>query len=207
MNQTCKIWTEEVMSALFGTSRTLSGISDTSSSKHKPKLSVAEGETLAINVQENIVLACKMLWGVRKREFSDAAGIRLFVDELVSTVNDGLLIDDQLLYRTWETKFLFQVKPHQIETEYIRFCEWLTQALDTVDAVVVAAEIERELNWRIHPFADACGRVSKLLSAFVLLRKGFSPPKYKSQEEYYAAMNFWLNFYRDLCSDGAQVSR
>src|SRR3989338_8112349 len=98
-------WTESVLGALAGMSRTLGGTSDTTSSADKPKLGVSEGEALASRTEQNLRQALGFLWENRERRFESAAEVLELVDTLAAMVSDGLLTDGQSLYRTWETKF------------------------------------------------------------------------------------------------------
>jgi Fic family protein len=196
-----KKWVESVLQALAGLSRTLGGVSDTSSASEKPKLVESEGEALARRTRENLEHALEFLWENSKQHFASPAEVRQFVDALAAKVSKGLLQPGQSLYRTWETKFR-QTPVAEIETEYQRFCEWLFEALADADAVKTAALVEKRLDGKIHPFADGCGRTSKLLAAFVLLRAGLSPVSHRSRSEYYSRINAsdeeWIRYYRAL---------
>ena len=195
-------WTEKVLSALAGMSRTLGGASDTTSSTDKPKLGVSEGEALASRTERNLRQALGFLWDSRACRFESAAEVREFVDILAAMVSNGLLAPGQSFYRTWETKF-GQTKVAAIEAEYREFCEWLFGALADSDSVKVAALVEYRLDGKIHPFADGCGRTAKLLAAFVLLRGNRTPPRYGVRKEYYGKISQseteWVSYYRPLC--------
>ncbi len=193
-------WIQSVLQALAGLSRTLGGVSDTSSAAEKPKLA-DEGEALARRTRENLEQALEFLWENRERRFASPAEARQFVDALAEKVSAGLLQPGQPLYRTWETKFR-QTPVAKIEAAYSSFCEWLFGALADADAVKIAALVEKRLDGEIHPFADGCGRTSKLLAAFVLLRAGFPPVMHRSRKEYYerisASDEEWICYYRAL---------
>jgi fido (protein-threonine AMPylation protein) len=190
-------WVSLLLSRLAEMSRTLGGVSDTSSSDEKPSL-VMEGEDLKARTKANIARAAEYLFAARDKVFADEREVRAFVDELARLVSNGLLPVGQGLYRTWETKFR-QTSPSAIEGEYSRFCERLYEGLrvdpDTEWAVVHPADdiafagwVERELDSRVHPFADGCGRSAKLLSSWVLLRAGLMPPRWPARAEYYRAV-------------------
>lgn len=196
-------WIENVLQSLAGLSRTLGGVSDTSSSAEKPKLS-AEGEALAYRTKENLRLALEFLWENRERQFTSDAEVREFVDEVARQVSAGLLQPGQSLYRTWETKFR-QTAPEAIEQEYQNFNKWLYEALASGDPVATAALVEKRLDGEIHPFADGCGRTAKVLAAFVLLRAGLPPVAHRSRKEYYERINEsdedWIHYYSALGAD------
>lgn len=195
-------WVSLVQRSLERTSRTLNGVYDRSSSPEKPDAPMPDGPELAEKTKQLTGEAASFLWRRRNemwgtsREKKDT--MFALVMQTACIVNHGVA-DVRPLLRTWETPFSFQVKPSNISFELEQFCERLAVSIDDMDPVVVAAEVERELNWRIHPFADGCGRISKLLAAFVLLRAGLAPPEYPEQTEYYAAVNYWLDRYREFC--------
>lgn len=195
------LWVEYVMQNLAGLSRTLGGVSDTSSSADKPKLTT-EGEGLATKTTQNLRHALGFLWENRFRSFTSPADVRKFVDSLAKMVSNGLLKSGQSFYRTWETKF-GQTLPENIEAEYQNFCKWFLKAVDSDDPVATAALVEKRLDGEIHPFADGCGRTAKIMASFVLLQHGFSLPTYKSRKEYYKNINLsddneWVDYYRSF---------
>lgn len=199
------VWIKSVLQALWGLSRTLGGVSDTSSAQEKPKLAESEGESLARKTRENLEQALEFLWENRGRTFASPEEVRAFVDALAAKVSAGFLQPGQSFYRTWKTKFR-QTSPEAIEQEYQNFCAWLYEALksglDPVATVATAALVEKRLDGEIHPFADGCGRTAKLLASFVLLRAGLSPVSYRSRKEYYERINAsdekWIRYYRAL---------
>ena len=200
-------WMASVRNALAGLSRTLRGISDTSSSAAKPKLGVEEGNKLAERSSRNLQHALGFLWENRSYKFGTATTVRSFIDSLARIVSDGLLPPGQSLYRTWVTEF-DQALPENIEQEYNNFCEWFFDNVDGDDPVTVAAMTEKRLDGKIHPFADGCGRTAKLLAAFALLRSEFLPVSHRSREEYYQRINEsdeeWIRYYTALDAEGRE---
>lgn len=194
-------WFESVLQTLAGLSRTLKGFSDTSSAAEKPKLRVEEGSNLTDSASQNLQCALEFLWENRKQRFASATEVRQFVDAVARQVSEGLLQVGQPLYRTWETNFR-QTAPENVEQEYQSFCRWLFGALESGDPIETAAIIEKRLDGEIHPFADGCGRTAKILAAFVLLRAGCPPVRYRSRKEYYKQINAsdkeWVRYYRTL---------
>ena len=195
-------WAQSVIDALSAHSRTLKGISDTTSSSEKPKLEVDEGEELKRKTAENVRNAIKYLWENRQRKFSSGPEMREFVDQLASIISDGLLKSGQSLYRTWDTKFAHQIPASEVESEYQKFNQWLFEEIDQVDPVELASLIEYRLDGKIHPFADGCGRTTKLLSAFALLKSNKFPPHYAPREIYYEMIrqteDEWMEFYKQM---------
>lgn len=203
-----KQWKESVLRALEGQSRTLSGISDTTSAKGKPKLAVAEGKDLAEKSAKNLEKAIDFLLENRYKKFASPEDVLDFINTLAATVSDGLLPEGQPLFRTWETKF-DQAPVIRIEIEFKKFCQWFFM-VGKEDALSVAALVEKKLDGEIHPFADGCGRTAKLLAMFVLLRSGISPPAYVSRDEYYHNIRLvnwtWVKFYRSMVEASASQS-
>ena len=196
-------WKKSVLDSLAGLSRTLSGISDISSSADKPKLGVSEGDKLVLQTHKNIELTLDFLWENRKKSFHSPKDVREFCNFLAFQVSEGLLPTGQSLYRTWETKF-GQTSPSAIESEYQNFCSWLYSAFKgkEFDYKIIAAIVEQRLDGKIHPFADGCGRSAKLFSAFIRLSGGYMPAKYPSRREYYSRINGtesdWVFWHRLL---------
>lgn len=204
-----KRWKESVLRALAGQSRTLSGISDTTSAKDKPKLAVAEGRGLVEKSTQNLEEAICFLFGNRYKKFSSPEDVFNFINTLVATVSDGLLVEGQSLFRTWETKFN-QTPVIRIEIELKKFCQWFFEMVDSGDVIVTVALVEKRLDGEIHPFADGCGRTAKLLAMFVLLRHGIFPPAYVPRDEYYRNIHLvtwaWIKFYKSMVEASASQS-
>jgi len=149
-----KRWKESVLRSLAGQSRTLFGVSDTTSAKSKPKLVVAEGKDLAEKSAKNLEEAIDFLFENRYQKFASPEDVLIFISTLAATVSDGLLPEGQPLFRTWETKF-DQAPVIRIEIELKKFCQWFFGTIDS-DAIVTAALVEKRLDGEIHPFADGC---------------------------------------------------
>lgn len=200
-----KLWFESVLQSLAGMSRTLNGVSDTSSAVEKPKLEVEEGSDLIRRSSQNLQYALEYLWENQSILFTTPIAVRAFIDSLARIVSDGLLQSGQSFYRIWVTKFGHTL-PEDIEVEYQKFCEWLCGEVESGDPVAVAALVEKRLDGKIHPFADGCGRTAKILAAFILLRQDIIPPRYPPRKEYYAEINkgdeSWIEFWRDMHEKG-----
>ncbi len=195
---------KEALENLDMMSRTKKGISDTSSSESKPKLDT-EGDDLALRSENNFKEALRLIWGKRDDSFESPAQLGDFVEEIASCISQGLLKEGQSQWRTWETKF-GQTSPQLIKKEMADFYkEFLAQLNNPqTDPIKLAAWVEKRVDGEIHPFADGCGRTSKILSSFVLLRFGQKLPKYRGREEYYkninSSMDNWVEYYRSLFS-------
>ncbi len=188
-------------------SRTRRGVSDTSSSADKPKL-VTEGEELAERTERNHVAALEFAWRHRADDFSDPRRVEAFVLTVADQIGDGLLQPGQSRWRTWETSYP-STHPDDLDSDmrtfYAEFARRLSDSED--DPLRTAAWVEQEVDGRIHPFADGCGRTAKTLSAFVLARAGRELPRYRSREEYYGRINEnpddWYEHYTTYFADPA----
>lgn len=192
---------------LEASSRTRQGVSDTSSSADKPKLSI-EGSDLVKQAAENFQQALALAWEHRNDEFQIQQEVRQLIELLAATVSKGLLKECQSLWRTWQTEFN-QTSPEKIEEEVDEFCQQMSGRLaQKIDPVTTAAWIEQRFDSQIHPLADGCGRTTKLLSAMVLARNNRSLPHYRGREEYYQQIvkpfPEWEQYYRSLFTEGGE---
>jgi hypothetical protein len=184
------------------TSRTSHGVSDTSSSADKPKLQ-AEGAQLASAAERNFVSALR--WAFSQEIACPAEdSLRTLVEGVAERVSMGLLQLGQSLFRTWETKYPMQTRVAAIEADMAEFYQELASRLQAADPVATAAWVEWKLDARIHPFADGCGRTTKVVAYWVLVREGFDLPRYENRDAYYAAviqsLGAWTAYYRTLFS-------
>ncbi|HVW82726.1 MAG TPA: Fic family protein [Candidatus Paceibacterota bacterium] len=191
-------------------SRTAAGVSDTSSSPHKPGLAAADGAELALQAAVNLEKAAALAWKMRYK-IPSPDEVRIFLDELARTVSDELIKGGHPLYRTWGVRYTGPVEPSGIEAAYEGLCVWLAHALvKESDLLAVAAELEKGLNLRIHPFADGCGRVSRVAGAWVLLRQNLPPAIFSGRDAYYQAMRSperdWHAAYRAASSEGMRLA-
>lgn len=184
------------------TSRTAKGVSDTTSAPGKKKLVVAEGTGLASKAEENFVLA--LTWALEQRlEMPKADDVERFVLEVAARVSDGLLDDGESLLREHETKFEMQTRVIHIREALAGFFRELAEQLcNNHDPVATAAWVEWRLDARIHPFTDGCGRSTKVIAYWVLVRAGLMLPTYESRDRYYQlvvlTLEEWTAYYRTL---------
>lgn len=175
--------------------------------KKKP-LNITDPPLLRAKVHDNLRRAITNIWSAGDNVYldheNDGKGVQTFIDGVAKKISTGLIDIDHELYRTWDTrgKYPWQVPPAKIMESYNKFCMVLAHRLNENDSdpLITAAWVERELNWHIHPFADGCGRTSRLIGAWVLLRYGLPPVIFRNVEEYYAKMREgeerWREYYR-----------
>ncbi len=193
-----------MLTNLEAMSRTSKGVSDTSSSADKPKLST-EGEGLAQKTVENFNKAIGFVWEHRQDSFATEAEVKEFVEALSEQVSEGLLKDNQGLWRTWETNYE-STRPEKIQEDLGVFYQELSKRVSQhEDPVATAGWAEQRFDGYIHPLADGCGRTSKLISAMVLARQNSKLPNYRNRDEYYQNIKKpfpeWEKYYRSLFSE------
>lgn len=194
-------WASAVFASISRLSRTAGGVSEAAYGGAKPAI-VVEREKLVAIVERNLRNAIAHVWAHGPAIRSDAVHVQAFINAVATTVSVDVNPPGSGLYRTWDTrgKFPRQVTPADILAEYGALCARMAGRLDEKDPVVVAAEIEWELDGRIHPFADGCGRTAKLLGAWMLLRGDMLPAQFTDRKEYYTVINHplqeWVAYYR-----------
>ncbi len=189
------------VSSLRRISRTFGGISDTSSSSLKKPL-LLNGAKLADKIDENFQRAVYYLLLDETQPHSAADVRRLFL-ETYWIVNEGLL-PGQAIWREWETKYnIPSAGIRDAFDEFSREC-YARMQNPSCDAISLSAWSEKELNTRIHPFYDGCGRVSRAWSVAQLARVNCKWPVFSSREEYFSLieqpLNVWTSAYRDRIS-------
>lgn len=191
---------EMAVANLGATSRTSGGVSDVSeASPDKPKL-VIEGEHLADKTEANFRVALAYAWTQKGRTFESGQEVDDFISRIAGMVSRDLLQPGQRNRRTWETPYHTRVD--DVPRLWNGFCSKFQRRLTDSggDPLVTAAWVEQEVDGRIHPFADGCGRTAKVLSAFVLARADHPLPVFRDRKEYYGNINVptdeWVRHYR-----------
>lgn len=201
---------EQALHNLGRTSRTASGVSDTSSSKDKPKLT-AEGKDLAHATGENFTRALQHAYDQRDAAFDQSADVEAFVMETARTVSHGLIQPGQSLYRTWEGDEQYgYAKPAEIMPGLKAYASELQKRLArNADPVETAAWHEWTYDPRLHPFADGVGRSSKVISAMILMRGRRPLPRYPDRKTYYKEitkdLDSWTSYYKTLFPKAARA--
>ncbi len=184
-------WTRLAANSVNAVSRTAKGVSDTSLAVDKPELSLGSGDELRMRAATNLDRALKMVWETRTTKFFSTVEIKAHINLLAATINDGLVAADRPQFRTWRVRYPGPVAPEEIAEAYDKFCLWLGRSLPRpmqISAAPVAAHAEQRLNRGIHPFADGCGRVSRVLGAWILLRTDHFPAFFPDSPTYYESM-------------------
>ena len=190
-------------------SRTRKGISNIGSSVSKRPL-LLSGHDLRQRCRANELEVHKFLWQSRHDEPPDTGeGFRALLYKIADMVNDGLLPAGRL--RTWDFPSKDQttvraralpprVQASDIEPQIDKLCDQINSRREelTRNPIPVAALIEWEINaGSLHPFYDACGRISRLFSACMLIQHSCLLPLYDDAETYYENANLGLHGFSE----------
>ncbi len=181
------------------TSRTMkTGTIDTSASKEKTGTDKNVTE-VKDQTRENIKIAAKYIFDKKNDVLTSADDIKNIVADLNHLLGVGFddtqaQQDESYNLRTHEISLekRYGVPATEIKNrmnqlyqelfEKIKMCE-----AGKIESWHIAAWIEFQIDTVLHPYADRCGRMSKILSAYILHRFGKNIPDYGTREEYYAA--------------------
>lgn len=185
-------WFRMAAISVNAVSRTAKGVSDTSLAVNKPGLMISSGDALRLRASRNLDDALRLAWAQKRRKGFRTTEMTAFIESLARHINEGLVESSRPLFRTWPVKYAGPVPPEEIQNAYAQFCLWLATHLpwsrESPNAVRIAALAERRLNREIHPFADGCGRISRVLGAWILLRTGHLPAFFPDHPTYYEHM-------------------
>lgn len=102
------------------------------------------------------------------------------------------------------------VEPIQVSAEMDCLCDWVSENIDKLHPVIVAAVAHYNMV-RIHPFDDGNGRGARILMNLILIKKGFPPAiiKNENRRKYIEALteadkgnlNKFTEFIAEACID------
>jgi hypothetical protein len=171
-------------------SRTVRGTLDISSSADKASKmeSGLTGESAAKLAKQNLETALLGIWFAHGLQVPDVAAFQNFLEALADTVNAGIVKSgNRLRSGADSTKYLTYgltaTLPEEFNAFVERFHDWLAHPHDAVE---LAAWVEYRADLADHFFADGCGKIAKLYSAYVLMRAGLPLPNYPERSAYYA---------------------
>ena len=194
-------WGSAVFTSVSRLSRTAGGVTEAAYGGAKPAIMVERDKLVAI-VERNLRKAIAHVWAHGPAIRPDTVHVQSFMNAVATTMLVEVLPPGSGLFRTWDTRERLprQVAPADVPAEYRALCMLMAGRLNEKDPVTVAAELEWELDGRIHPFADGCGRTAKLLGAWILLRGDMPPAQFTDRTEYYTVINHplqkWVAYYR-----------
>jgi len=92
-------------------------------------------------------------------------------------------------YRTHEVPYGRKVKPEDLPEAMNSFYRKLYNKMACEEEPEkIASMAEKEIDNKIHPYEDGCGRTSKLIAMFILIQKRKKIPLYPEREIYYSAI-------------------
>ncbi len=201
------------------TSRTVKGKIDTTASLEKAgKIEKGLPEEEIINkTRANFKEAIEHLYNEKGRHFEGPEELQLFVEDLAQRINKGIT-QEGVLIRAWDSLKYPYTKVKDLPKEMKQFYEELFARLQNPneDPKSLAGWIEYRVDLTDHFFADGCGRISKALSAWALMRYDYQLPLYRSREELYQhaptqirgvnpganqkEFELWMEYYKSLFS-------
>jgi len=165
------------------TSRTYSGNLDTSASPDKKgKLNTElSSEQVSDIAKENLQDAFEFVYGNKDLMIYDVAILKQFISEVAWRSNKGLIRDKASLFRTGDNSR----KYNYVDTaNVLEFYDVFTRELFSriqnidIDPFETAAWIEWNIDFSGHIFSDGCGRIAKLISSWILMRRDLNLPDY-----------------------------
>lgn len=180
---------QRILKNICLTSRTAeSGNVDATVSKKKAAVSVQPSHIVvaieqaidfAIECMKDSVGECEV---IALREIIEGIAVRI----QRATLGDQL---EHSVLRNHPVPYGRNILPAKVENELDLFVQQLAVELNNSrDPVSLAAWVEKELDYGIHPFADGCGRISKVVSMTVQLRYQLLAPILPDRAVYYTAM-------------------
>jgi len=198
-----QILEDELIKNAGSTSRTVkTGTIDTSISKEKTG---ADKNTQEVKDQtrENIKTAARYIFDKKNTPFTSGDDIKTIVIDLNRILGIGFDPTTKQ-YGEWYNLRTHEISPEkgygvpliELKEKMNIFYKELFQKIQecedgTMEPWRVAAWIEFQIDNVLHPYADRCGRMAKILAAYVLHRFNKYLPDYGSREEYYASL--WSN--------------
>ncbi len=215
MDLDADVWKTRLFSSVSNLSRTSTGSAQALSRTtmggtykvhgDKPALLINDPQLLQKQTAHNLSCAIEYVWDRGPAVAPFDGDVALFINDLAKLVSDKL-VAPKSYFRTWELdKKIYprSVSPQTLPALHLEFCKCVAMVLanNNMNQLRNAAWIERTFESELHPLPDGCGRVAKLLGAWILLRGGKYPAHFDDRAAYYAAMESsekeWEKFYSD----------
>lgn len=169
-------------------SRTANGIVDTSASTTKKDVMEAiDGKEAARLAEKNYRTAIEFEINECSRIFASPAELRIFIEKIAGMINGGILKKGSLIRSGADSIKWNYTRIADLENAMGWFYKNLYERLtaEKYDPVETAAFTEYYMNKKIHMWADGCCKTSIAVSAYMMLRGGLMPVRYKDRDEYY----------------------
>lgn len=217
-NPTKDEYVQYALQNLRATSRTASGVIDTSASTTKADMMVEglDSETIADTATQNFTQTIENLFDAREAPIESPADLRDLVEAVAKQVNGGLLKEGQLIRSGADSDKYAYTRLDDLEASMDEFYDTFFEKLSDpeTDPIDLAGWVEYRIDLTDHFFADGCGKSAKAASAWVLMRAGLPLPTYRGRDELYAhapstirqegseqtatEQDAWLQYYRTL---------
>jgi CRP-like cAMP-binding protein len=204
---------KDALRVFLKTSRTAQGTIDTSATPEKAKeMKAGSGAETAVIAQRNLQQAMEKLYDERDRNFASPDDVKAWVVEISCILGKDILKDEALneegILRTDDgPKY---APANQLRQLFGGFCAELFERLQkgVKDPVELAAWIEFKVNVTDHYLKDGCGKLSKALAMWALLRGKYGIPKYPDNKKYFNGQQYvtadqepaelakWIEHYR-----------
>ncbi len=151
------------------------------------------GTELAQAIEENRKLVAAYIIGAPKNSTASANDLHAAILTIASLTLRGMLPDS--LFRKWSIsgrKFgpsedSEAVEPDQIASKLQVLADDMASSLKE-DTISAAAALEWAIGTGpLHPFYDACGRISRASAALILVTSRLTLPAYPNRDDYFAA--------------------
>ena len=170
---------------LRATSRTASGTVDTTASRDKAaSMSGVSGNQAAELAQGNFERAIKKLYDERHKTFAHPEQLRSFVEEIATLINTGI-VKEGVLLRTHDSDKYPYTRVKNLEMAMKEFYTTFHELMRILEEepIQLAAWVEYRMDLTDHFFADGCGKISKAISAWTLMRANHKLPKFPKERE------------------------
>ncbi|KPJ86019.1 hypothetical protein AMJ57_00935 [Parcubacteria bacterium SG8_24] len=178
-------YVEAAQKNLEATSRTASGVVDTSASADKAEKMAGDltAETAAERAKQNFKEATRELFDNREASFGSPEELRDFVENIALKINGGILKEGILIRGGADSTKYPYTRVADLEKAMAQFYQELHERLQDPeeDPVKLAAWAEYRIDLSDHFFADGCGKTAKAISSWILMRAGKRLPDYSSQ--------------------------
>lgn len=199
------------------TSRTAKGVVDVSASPDKTR-EIQEGlseQEAADRTTANLKEVIEQLYEQKDHQFKNPEELQTFIEDVARHINKGITKEDVLIRSHDSDKYPY-TKVENLSQEMKQFYEEFFARLQnpSEDPESLAGWIEYRLDLTDHFFADGCGKTSKAISAWTLMRSNHRLPQYRSREELYQhaptqirgtnpevnqkEFELWIEYYKSL---------
>ena len=166
---------------IHDTTRSIKGVINTSSS-HEKKSRIHIGDNVENVIAENLQTGFEFIYNNRFLEINSEI-LSDFIIELANIVNKGIVKGN--VFRENDSQKYNYLQAKYIPQFYKEFIDMLVQMLfdRTISPLYIAAFVEWNIDFIGHFFIDGCGRIAKLVSAWVLIRHNYSLPDYSIRQD------------------------